>query len=86
MLILELDGYKTHEMLVKIEEGVKENLREANVLTEVKNIVLTRTNLMDKDDFKISRTKIAKNELFIDSRQFHPLELTINICLWDSRG
>ena len=36
--------------------------------------------------FSLFRTKIAKNELFIDSRQFHPLELTINICLWDSRG
>ena len=36
--------------------------------------------------FSLFRTKIAKNELFIDSRQFHPLELTINICLWDSCG
>lgn len=60
VLVLELNGWLPVNKLKSVRESVYNCLKEANFESEVKEIVLTRTKLMEKNDFKVSRTKVAK--------------------------
>ncbi len=60
VLILQLSGWLPANKLKKLEQKVLDCLKESKFYSEVKKIFFTRTKLVDKNEFKVSRTKIAK--------------------------
>jgi long-subunit acyl-CoA synthetase (AMP-forming) len=60
VLVLELGSWLPVNKLQEIEERAKQCLKDANLEKEIKQIVLTRTKLLEENDFKVNRRKIAK--------------------------
>ena len=56
-----------------VEEKVYECLKHAGFISEVKKVFFTRTKLIDKNEFKVSRTKIAKK---LALNKLEPLEIS----------